>query len=114
MKLHTLLIAAICMMLVGCGDSTEPREKSSSEKMVEDAYRLCSALERTGFTSECKVKGWGMTVDARIDTSGSEAMKICRGTAEMLSKHTMSLKGKWKLRIFSPFSGDHPLAVCAL
>lgn len=114
MKLYTSLLAAVCLTLFGCGDSTAPKEQSSTEKVVEDAYRLCTALERTGLTSECEVKGWGMTVDARIDTSGPGAIKICEETAGMMSKHTNSFKGRWKFRIFSPFSGDHPLAVCTL
>jgi hypothetical protein len=82
--------------------------------VIDDAYKLCSALEGTGLTTECEVKGWGSTVDVRIATSGSEARKICSGVVDMMAKQTRSFKGKWKLQIFSPYSGDHPIATCTL
>jgi hypothetical protein len=82
--------------------------------VVDDAYRLCSALERTGLTTECEVKGWGSTVDVRIATSGSEARKICSGVVDMMANQTGSFNGNWKLQIFSPYSGDHPIASCTL
>ena len=81
---------------------------------VDDAYRLCAALEGTGLTTECEVKGWGSSVDVRIDTSSSEARKICTGAADMMAQKTRSFAGKWKLRIFSPYSGEHPIAICNL
>ena len=82
--------------------------------VVDDAYRLCAALEGTGLTTECEVKGWGSTVDVRIDTSSPEARKICTSTADMMAQMTRSFAGKWKLRIFSPYSGEHPIAICNL
>jgi len=82
--------------------------------VIDDAYRVCSAMERTGLTTECKVNGWGSTVDVRIDTNGSEARKICSGVVDAMAQKTRSFAGKWKLRIFSPYSGEHPIAVCTL
>lgn len=82
--------------------------------VIDDAYRLCKAMEATGLTTECEVKGWGSTVDVTIDTSGSEGRKICAGVADMMAKQTRTFAGKWKLRIFSPFSGQRPIAVCTL
>ncbi len=81
---------------------------------VEDAYRLCAAFEATGMTTEREVKRWGSTVDVRIDTNGSEARSICSGAADMMAELTRSFAGRWKLRIFSPYSGDHPIAICNL
>ena len=81
---------------------------------VDDAYRLCRALEGTGLTTECEVKGWGSSVDVTIDTTSYEARKICAATAGMMAKKTTSFAGRWKLKIFSPYSGERPIATCNL
>jgi hypothetical protein len=52
--------------------------------VIDDAYRVCSAMEKTGLITECKVKGWGSTVDVRMDTNGSEARKIWLRRLELL------------------------------
>lgn len=119
MKKCAVLLLSITLtgLFTACGDSSspQPREKSRSEMEVDDAFRLCGALEDTGYTSKCKVRGFGRSVDTWIDTSGPEAIKICRETASMLRQHTTSLSaGGWKLRIFSPFSGENVLAECPL
>jgi hypothetical protein len=82
--------------------------------VIDDAYRLCKAMDDTGLTTQCEVKGWGSTVDVRIDTNGAEARKICTGVVDMMAKQTRTFAGKWKLQIFSPYSGDRPIAVCTL
>lgn len=81
---------------------------------VDDAYRLCASLEATGVTAGCEVKGWGSTVDVTIDTNGTEARKMCSGVVDMMAKRTRSFAGQWKLRIFSPYSGERPIAACTL
>jgi len=82
--------------------------------VIDDAYKLCSTLEGTGLTTGCKVNRRGSTVDVRIATSGSGARDICSGVVDMMAKQTRSFKGKWKLQIFSPYSGEHPIASCTL
>jgi hypothetical protein len=117
-QLMTLMVLIVLATIsAGCGDSSSPttREESRTDKEVDDASRLCGALKGTGFTSKCKVRGFGRSVDAWIDTSGPEAIKMCREIASMLHQHTTSLAvGGWKLRIFSPFSGENVLAECSL
>jgi hypothetical protein len=81
---------------------------------VDHAFLLCAAFEKTGLSTECNVKGWGSTVDVRLDTTGAEARKICAGMVDLLVREKLSFAGKWKLRIFSPYSGEHPIAVCTL
>ncbi len=107
-KLNSTILA---MSLSGLGLLYQ---NPATADVVDDAYRLCSALEGTGLTTECEVKGWGSTVDVRIATSSSEARKICSGVVDMMAKQTRSFNGKWKLQIFSPYSGDHPIATCTL
>lgn len=86
----------------------------ASADVIDDAYHLCSALERTGATTECEVNGWNSTVDATIDTNSSQAKQLCGGVAKMMAKQTRTFAGKWKLRIFSPYSGERPIASCLL
>ena len=87
---------------------------AASADVIDDAYRVCKAMEGTGLTTRCEVKGWGSTIDVRIDTNGAEARKICAGVANQMAKQTRTFAGKWKLQIFSPYSGDQPIAVCTL
>jgi hypothetical protein len=81
---------------------------------VDNAFRLCAVMEKTGLTTECKVSGWGSTVDVRLDTTGAEARKMCAAMVDLLVQQKLSFGGKWKLRLFSPYSGEHPIAVCTL
>jgi hypothetical protein len=80
----------------------------------DDAVRLCAAIEKTGMVTECDVRGSGPTVDVRMNTNSAEARKICDGMVESIAQQTRSFAGKWKLRIFSPHSGEHPIAVGTL
>ena len=82
--------------------------------VIDDAFAACRAFKGTQMVSECDVRGGRSSIDIRVDTNGQEAQKICVQAAEVLAKRTSNFGGKWTLRVFSPFSGDHPLATCAL
>jgi len=71
-------------------------------------------MEGTGLIIQCEVKGWGSTVDATIDTNSGDAKKLCTGMAELMAEQTSVFAGKWSIRIFSPYSGERPIAVCPL
>lgn len=97
--------------------SGSPSVGSSASRppdVIDDSYRLCAAMEKTGLTTQCTVEGWGKTVDVTIDTTGAEARKICAGVADLMAAETSRFAGQWKLRIFSPYSGERPIATCAL
>ena len=98
--------------------STTLSVQVASADAVGDAYGVCIVLEGTGITTGCEVKSATLStppsVDVTIDTNGSEARKMCVGVADMMAKQTRSFAGKWKLRIFSPYSGQRPIAVCTL
>jgi hypothetical protein len=107
-------ILLLCWLVFG-GETTPPQTLTTTQSTLGgDAYRVCEAMDGTGLTTSCEVKAWGKTIDVRMDTTGAEARKICLGTAKMVSGYTIAFKGEWKLRIFSPYSGDQPIAVCAL
>jgi hypothetical protein len=81
---------------------------------AENAHALCEVMEHSGITTECTVNAWRSTVDARIPTTSREARKMCVGMADVLAQRKIGFEGRWKLRIFSPYSDDHPIAVCPL
>ena len=91
---------------------------------VEAGYALCAKLQATGYVPECTVNGWNSTVDFRADLSSSVAIDLCAkitGDVVISSQFLRArvrddgtLAPKWTLRIFSPYSGEHPLAVCSL
>ena len=82
--------------------------------VIDDAYKLCKAMDASGMATECKVSGWNSRIDVTIDTNGTEARKICAGVVAQMSQLTSSFKGKWQLRILSPYSGEKAIAVCTL
>lgn len=91
------------LALLGCG----PRAPDE----FDDAVKVCDAFRSTGMITECSL-GAGRLVDVRMNTTPSEAQKICVKTVEAVSQQTKKLTPQWQLRIFSPYSGDHPIAVC--
>lgn len=103
------------LMVLGCSDSGSNKTGVSRKPdVIDDAYRLCAAMEATKLTTQCSVSGWNRTVDVTIDTRGSEARKICEGTAQLMVKMKSNFTGDWKLQIFSPYSGQRPIATCRL
>lgn len=84
---------------------------SAHADSVGNAFAVCQVFRNTGMTSDCKVNS--RKIDVRMDTSGPEANKICVGVVNQVSG-VMQFDAGWTLRIFSPFSGNHPLAVCQL
>lgn len=80
---------------------------------VGNAYLLCKIVESTGLSSECKVSGWGQSVDATIDMNSSEARKLCPQMLQLMADKGKPLASDWKLRIFSPYSGERPIASCS-
>lgn len=115
---HPLQIATLAAALLchcGCTDkSPDVVSEKRTPDVVDDAYKVCAAMEATGLTTKCAVHGWDRTIDATIDTTGSEARKLCAGVVKLLVDKTPRFKGDWKLRILSPYSGENAIAVCTL
>lgn len=85
------------------------------EESVNNAMLLCQVFDNTGLLSEpCAVSGWSSSVDVKIDTSGGEALEICDGVVKMIHSKGVEFEDGWKVKIYSPFSGDSTLAQCDL
>ena len=84
---------------------------------VQAAYAVCKIVMNTGLASECEVSGWDGAVDFWVDTSSAEAREMCALMTPWIAEQTDAFANAgrtWRMRIFSPYTGDHPLAVCAL
>ncbi|MCK5284954.1 MAG: hypothetical protein KAJ86_05145 [Alphaproteobacteria bacterium] len=87
----------------------------SKADTVDNAYKFCYALDSTGLLSEpCKVSGWGRSIDVSIDTSSSEARKICSGIVAQASQLNIRFDDGWKIKIYSPYSNGNTIAQCNL
>jgi hypothetical protein len=88
----------------------------ASADAVDDAFDLCNFTKSTE-AIECKVSGGDSQVDVRLDVSGAEARRYCTAVSSIMIQRGHSFKGAngvWQLRIFSPYSGDHAIAICDL
>lgn len=98
----------------------EPNPKSESAgesgtSVVDHAYKICAAMEATNLTTGCEVSGWNHSIDVRIDMSGSAARETCGlMVSKMAELAPGQFESKWTLQLFSPYSGDHPVATCTL
>jgi hypothetical protein len=98
---YLLLCALLCPIVAGAD-------------VFDNAVKVCRAIEHTGMSTECTTSGYHQAVDVRFNTNAAEAQKICPGIVDVIAQGGLSFASKWKLRIFSPYSGDHPIAVCTL
>jgi len=88
---------------------------ASSESSVINAYGLCKVFDNTGLLSQpCSISGWNSSVDVKMDTNSTEARQICQGISSMMKDQGVRFDTGWKIRIYSPFSGDNTLAQCSL
>ncbi|MDP1651593.1 MAG: zinc ribbon domain-containing protein [Rhodocyclaceae bacterium] len=83
---------------------------------LDDASMLCKAMKGTRGTTECSVNVSDSVIDVTIDTTGAEARKICSRTAGLMATETENIADlrSWTLRIYSPYSGNRPIATCLL
>ena len=82
---------------------------------VTNAFRLCAMFDATNLASEkCSVSGWNSAIEVSIDTSSSEARKLCGMVATHAQQQGMRFDGKWQIRINSPYSGGNQIAFCTL
>lgn len=108
--MKSVIPVALLAFSSACGSS--PSQEQRKPDAVDAAYRVCKAMMTTNLVSKCDVSGWNSSVDVRIDTNAREAIKMCSASVALVSQYTTTLSGRWKLRIFSPFSGENVLAEC--
>lgn len=80
---------------------------------LHHAEDLCAKIEDMGIAPQCEVSGFHDTMSMYKDVSTQGAEIICQQIVQITSQKGWRF-GDFQLKIFSPFSGDHPLAVCKL
>lgn len=86
-----------------------------ASRSVASAYRICQAVDNTGLASEpCSVSGWGSSINIRMDMDSANARTTCAGMVDLAHKENLYFDRGWTIRIYSPYSGDHPIATCSL
>jgi len=115
--MRKIFLLLVTLAIAGCGNSHSDDSTSSEppkRSVLDDAENICKAVS-AGLATQCAVHVFSDTVDVTIDTDGAEARKICKGIAVEMSKHTNNFTlTDWKLQIFSPYSGEKPIAICNL
>lgn len=96
----------------------EPAPAAPTEPSAyEYAGLICKALEQSGATT-CDVNSnvfSTSTIEATLATSPSNAVVTCKELAAIMRSKTRAFEAKeWKILIFSPFSGNRPIATCRL
>lgn len=105
--MKTIAIAAVLVLVT---PAAAPADQS-----VDNAYRVCAVFNGTGLLSqECSVSGWHSSIDVTVDMSASEAREFCGVIAPYLAQLGVTFSSGWKVRIYSPYSGDRTIAFCPL
>jgi Sel1 repeat len=82
---------------------------------VESAYKLCAYFDATKLLSQkCSVSGWHSSVDISLDMAPADARKFCNILPGFFSRWRVAFDRGWRVRIYSPFSGERPIATCDL
>lgn len=103
--------AILAFSLAGLSAARADEAKES----VDNAFTLCRFLDRTGSLSEpCHVSGWNASVTISVDSTATEAVKLCPAIKQMLQENQMKFGSRWTMKVTSPYSGDKAIATCRL
>lgn len=101
----------------------QPRPLAQAQSKPEEptdfeyAKLICLAFEQVGATT-CDVESnvfSDSTIQTTLAMSPSSAAYTCKDVAATMRAKTRAFEGKnWKIQIFSPFSGNRPIASCKL
>jgi hypothetical protein len=115
---RTILIAGSTILLVVFAwamldNQSTSRSSSGSSSALADARAVCDAIHATDFVTRCTVRTEQRVINLVINTSPSEARKICAGVREEVRPYTNRLGG-WVFRIYSPLDTSSHIASCNL
>jgi len=92
-------------------------QRRTEPSAYEFAQVICKAFEQVGATT-CDINSnilSDSTIETTLAISPSNAALTCRDVAASMRAKTNAFDDKnWKILIFSPFSGNRPIASCRL
>jgi hypothetical protein len=96
------LLFTLVSVLVGCGKEEPPRPGAAA---------FCRMMDKYFHLSEpCNISGLTISIREQ-DMDASEASKFCADLAKNSIKGAPGLAG-YTLKVYTPFTGEHPLATC--
>ena len=97
--------------------ATATVQRRPEPSAYEFAQVICKAFEQVGATT-CDINSnilSDSTIETTLAISPSNASLTCNEVAASMRAKTNAFDGKnWKILIFSPFSGNRPIAACRL
>lgn len=95
----------------------KPKPETKAKATAFDAaHAVCFLAANTRYKPGCEVDGFQSRIDLTIRMDRTEAVKLCRGMADIVSDDTNLFRGRgWTIRVLSPRSGSAvPLAACGI
>ena len=97
--------------------ATAPVAAPAQPGAYDYARLICKAFEQSGATT-CEINSnilSDSTIETTLATSPANAAIICKDVAASARSKTKAFSEKnWRILIFSPFSGNRPIANCKL
>lgn len=102
-----------------------PKQPSESDARYSEpvtgmkaARVVCNLLDQSGMlTEKCDYAVLSRQVNITLDAPPVEARKICLGMPALIAKRNIVLRDngeRWRLNIYSPYSGDRTTATCLM
>lgn len=94
-----------------------PAAAPAQPSAYDYAHLICKAFEQSGATT-CDVNSNMLsdsTIETTLATSPASAVATCKDVAASMRAKSNAFQGRnWKILIYSPFSGNRPIASCKL
>jgi hypothetical protein len=124
-RLHRAIIGVVILIIIGSivggkreGGGTPTAAAPAASPVpnsVDSAYSLCAWFDGTKqLTQKCVVSVGDRAMDIAVDVAPSDAKIFCEAFPPIVKRDGLSFNGRWQLRLFSPFSGNRPIASCDL
>jgi hypothetical protein len=117
------LVGGVAVLFVVAANSPHPVFTSAPDKpsaptpmevSVASAYKLCAMFDATGLGSRpCQVDGFDVNVT--VDMVSNQARIFCAQIDKVEDKANLVFNSpRWRMNIYSPYSGDSTIAFCPL
>jgi hypothetical protein len=83
-----------------------PVMRAAAADALDDAFKVCAALKNASTVITCDVHGWAQSVDVSLHVGPADAKPICDAIAHAVAQQSSRLAHGWKMRLFSPDSGQ--------
>ena len=115
MKARGVMVVMAAFLLAACSSGTSSTDASDSTSRPPDsvdyAYMLCHASDSTNMQTEpCSVNT--PNIDIHLAMSASDAQQVCAAIVKAAKEKGWVFESYWRVRIFSPYASNGPIATC--